>query len=221
MSLLTSPSKRFTRLLLLLALPLLLFSFAFMPPDEDEGLKIGKELPLTERSMPAIDGSASNLKSLAGENGLILVFSCNTCPFVIGNEDFPGWERQYNDLYAQAAAKNVGFVLVNSNEAQRDGVDSMEEMIEHARLESYKMPYVIDTQHALADALGAKTTPHVYAFDKELRLVYKGSIDNSWDSKREADANYLSDVIVYLGGGMKLKTHSTPPRGCSIKRITL
>jgi len=221
MSLLTSSSKRFNRLLLLLAIPLIGFSFAFMPPDEDEGLKIGKELPLAERVMPSIDGTESNLKSIAGENGLIVVFSCNTCPFVVGNEDFAGWERQYNDLYAQATVKNIGFVLVNANEGKRDGVDSMEKMIEHAATAGYKMPYVIDAQNELADALGAKTTPHVYAFDKELRLVYKGSIDNTWDSKREADANYLSEVIVYLGGGMKLKTHSTPPRGCSIKRVTL
>lgn len=221
MSLLTSSSKRFNRLLLLLALPVLLFSFAFMPSDEDEGLQIGKELPLAERLMPSIDGTELNLKNLAGENGLIVVFSCNTCPFVVGNEDFAGWEHKYNDLYEQAAAKKIGFVLVNSNEAKRDGADSMEEMIAHAKAEGYKMPYIIDAQHELADALGAKTTPHVYAFDKQLRLAYKGSIDNSWDSKREADANYLSDVIVYLGGGKKLREHSTSPRGCSIKRVTL
>lgn len=199
-----------------------MFSFGFMPTDEEEGLKIGKELPLAERSMPSIAGVEVNLKSLAGENGLIVVFSCNTCPFVVGNEDFAGWERQYNDLYEQATARNIGFVLVNSNEGKRDGVDSMEKMMERAKEQGYKMPYVLDAQHELADALGAKTTPHVYAFDKGLRLLYKGSIDNSWDSKRETEANYLADVIVYLGGeGKKLREQSTSPRGCSIKRITL
>ena len=57
------------------------------------------------------------------ENGVIVVFSCNTCPFVVGSSYFPGWENQYNALHSLAQNNDLGFVLINSNEAKRDGVD--------------------------------------------------------------------------------------------------
>lgn len=220
MSLLTNRKIRLSLLPLLIAVPLLLLSAMPTSGGEEEDLKIGQKLPLADQLMTATDGTSQALSAYAGKNGLIVVFSCNTCPFVVGNEDFPGWERQYNALSEKANAHGIGFVLVNANEAKRNGDDSMDAMIQRAAEQAYRMPYLLDKDHQLADAVGARTTPHVYAFDKELRLVYKGSIDNSWDSKREQDEYYLGAVIEHLDGGIKLRTQSTPPRGCSIKRIT-
>lgn len=211
--------KRISQLAGVLFLGAAIAMMSFKGNGEEEGLPIGAKLPHIEKHMPGVDGSNNSLGSYAKENGLIIVFSCNTCPFVVGSETFAGWEVQYNDLAKAAEKANIGFILVNSNEAKRDGDDSMEEMKAHAKAEKYKMPYVLDMNHVLADAVGAKTTPHVYAFDKKMQLSYKGSIDNSWDTKREKDIHYLNEVIASFQAGTPVAENSTPPRGCSIKRV--
>lgn len=184
----------------------------------DEGLKIGKKMPLGSYEMVGSDDEKYTLNALKKSNGLIVVFSCNTCPFVVGSSNFAGWEGQYNDIFEKASAQNIGMVLVNSNAAKRDNEDSKAEMKKHKKEQGYKMPYVIDKDAKLADALGAKTTPHVYMFDKDGKLVFKGSIDNSWDTKREKLETYLHDAIQAVGNGKEITNNSTTPRGCSIKR---
>jgi len=200
-------------------LPTFVLLMSFIIVEGDDELKFGEKVPLTDELLENIDGTSLSLEGLKKENGLIVIFSCNTCPFVVGNEDFEGWEKQYNDLYDAAQKSGLGLVLINSNEAKRDGDDSMKEMKSHAKKANYKMPYLIDKNSKLADAYGAKTTPHVFVMDKESKLVYKGSIDNIWDSKRTAIEPYLYDVIAYLSEGKELKNNDTPPRGCSIKRL--
>lgn len=219
MSLFTSNRKRFTLILFLFVIPTFMLCSAFINSGGDDSLKIGKKMPLPNRAMPGVDGSAHSLDELMKENGLIVIFSCNTCPFVVGNDDFEGWEKQYNALNKIATEKKIGFILVNSNEAKRDGADSMDEMKSHASEANYQMPYVVDPNSELANAVGAKTTPHVFVFNAGRKLIYKGSIDNTWDSKRTEEENYLNDVMNYLEEGGKLKENSTLPRGCSIKRV--
>ncbi len=196
----------------------LLMSFTIIVEGDNE-LKFGKKVPLTDVLLENIDGTSLSLESLKKENGLIVIFSCNTCPFVVGNEDFEGWEKQYNDLYDAAEKNGLGLLLINSNEAKRDGDDSLEKMKLHAAKANYKMPYLVDKNSKLADAYGAKTTPHVFVMDKESKLVFRGSIDNIWDSKRTAIEPYLYEVISHLSEGKELKNNDTPPRGCSIKRL--
>ena len=67
----------------------------------DSGI-IGETAPMIDSEMQSIDELNYSLKSLAKENGTLVIFSCNTCPFVVGNEDFEGWEKQYNDLSKKA-----------------------------------------------------------------------------------------------------------------------
>lgn len=184
----------------------------------DDGLKIGKKIPMMNAKMVGIDDQEYSLQGLMEETGLVVVFSCNTCPFVVGNDSFEGWEKQYNELYKKAKNAGLGFVLINSNEAKRDGDDSLEKMKEHAKEMGYKMNYLVDADSKLADAFGAKTTPHVFVINKLGKLAYKGSIDNSWDSKRTEDRPYLSEVIEALKNSTELKDEMTQPRGCSIKR---
>jgi hypothetical protein len=184
----------------------------------DDGLTIGKKMPLGNYELTGSDDATYTLTELKEENGLIVVFSCNTCPFVVGSDSFDGWEGQYNDIYKKARANNIGMVLVNSNVAKREGDDSKDEMADHKKDLGYDMPYVIDKDAKLADALGAKTTPHVYMFNGSGKLVFKGSIDNSWDTKREKLETYLYDAIAAVGSGSEITNNSTTPRGCSIKR---
>jgi peroxiredoxin len=191
------------------------FSYADKGPKP---LKVGKTAPLQDYAMNGIDGSSATLKSLKGDKGLLVVFSCNTCPFVVGAEKFPGWEVQYNPIHDLALSNGVKMVLINSNEAKRGGDDAMDAMKKRAEEKGYTMPYLVDTDSKLADAFGARTTPHVYLFDSGMKLVYTGSIDNTWDSKRTEDIPHLKNALTSLGKGEKIKAHTTDPRGCSIKR---
>lgn len=197
-------------------------AFTFSHPDEVKGLNIGDTAPLADTDMKGTDGNMYALSKQVGKKGLIVVFSCNTCPFVVGSESFAGWEGQYNDLYKMATSKGIGFMLVNSNQAKREGDDSMEAMINHAKEKSYatEMPYVVDENSALANAFGAKTTPHVYFFDENMKLIYQGAIDNTVDSKRKEDKNYLQDAMNSHAAGRPIAENTTPPRGCSIKRVS-
>jgi hypothetical protein len=91
---------------------------AFLP--EFEELQLGETAPMTNRMMKDISGSELSLSDVAGENGLLVIFSCNTCPFVIG------WEDRYPELAVRTAAHSMGMVLVNSNTRKRGNEDSME-----------------------------------------------------------------------------------------------
>jgi thioredoxin-related protein len=184
-------------------------------------IKKGTVLPLSDQQMLDVKtNSKMALKDYKKEKGLLVIFSCNTCPFVVGTPDFPGWERQYNRLFEQATKQNIGFILVNSNEAKRGKEDSIEEMIKRAEDQGYKMPYLVDENSTLANAFGAKTTPHIFLFNGDLKLVYSGSIDNIWDNKRTEEIPYLANAMDGLSQGKKIKPSATPPKGCSIKRKT-
>lgn len=203
------------------------FAYTFnetSPVEEGEevvatGLKIGDAWVLADRKMPSTSGDLVSLKSLSKDKGLLVIFSCNTCPFVVGNGDSEGWEGRYNGLAEKAADLNIGSVLVNSNEAKRPGDDSLEEMIKHAKDANYSMTYALDKESELANAFGAKTTPHVYLFNNEGSLVYMGAIDDNNGSAADVEKHYLIDAMNELAKGEAISTPSTRPLGCSIKRV--
>jgi len=169
--------------------------------------------------MKNANGEPSNIRMESQKNGVIVVFSCNTCPFVVGSSHFPGWENQYNALYKLSKDNDIGFVLINSNEAKRKGVDSYDKMKEHANANGYLMSYLLDEKSGLANFLKAKTTPHVFFFDGAFRLIYSGSIDNIWDGKRKKDIPFLKNAIESHLNNKKIKPKESSPKGCSIKRI--
>lgn len=210
--------KSIKGILVLFALAVVAMSFSLLSSDFTE-LSIGSQIPKADRKMKNVDGKEMSLSDAQKKNGLLVIFSCNTCPFVVGSSDFPGWEKEYNALYDQVTEGEIGMVLLNSNEAKRKDEDSFKSMKEHAAAKGYKMPYLVDQNSELADVFGARTTPHVFLFDGHGELVYKGSIDNSWDPKRQELDRYLDKALKSLLGGKKIETGDTQPKGCSIKRV--
>lgn len=186
-----------------------------------ETLTIGADLPTHETKMKDISGAELALADIKKENGLLVIFSCNTCPFVVGREGkSEGWENRYNDVKSWAEKSNVGFVLVNSNEGKRAGDDSFEKMQQHAIDAGYDgINYVVDENHVLADLFGANTTPHVFLFNKENKLVYTGAIDDNVNSKAEVKEQYLANALTNLAAGSEISPAETKNLGCSIKRV--
>jgi thioredoxin-related protein len=175
-------------------------------------LAIGEKAKYTDVKMPGVTDAYLSLDDLKQENGLVVIFSCNTCPFV------RAWEDRYNGIWELAAQNKVGMVLLNSNYTKRAGDDSLEAMKEHAAGKDYKMPYLMDQESLIANAWGGQTTPHVFFFDKDFRLVYKGAIDDNYKSAADVTKAYLKDAIVSLAAGKPIPVSETKPLGCSIKR---
>ena len=189
-------------------------------PVFGQELAIGEKAPMSTSPLLGVDGTSHTLLNLQEANGLLVVFSCNTCPFVVGNgTKTEGWEGRYNGLAELAESLQVGMVLVNSNEAKRDGDDSFTEMKNHARDAEYAMPYVVDEGSKLANACGARTTPHVYLFNSNLELTYRGSIDDNVNRSDEVTERYREVAMTRMAEGKKIKTAETKAVGCSIKRV--
>jgi hypothetical protein len=180
-----------------------------------EQISIGDKAPASNLKMANLDGLETSLDELKMENGLCVIFSCNSCPYVLA------WEDRYNEIQGICKSNKVGFVLVNSNEARRDGADSMEEMKAHAKDKGYgDYAYVIDENHNLADAFGATKTPDVFLFNGDLNLVYKGAIDDNKKDKNMVLKPYLKKAIDGMTRGQKIDPASTKAVGCSIKRVS-
>lgn len=189
--------------------------------DPQPELAIGAKAPLADALMMNVNGTQMSLETAAGPNGVLVVFSCNTCPFVVGNgEKSDGWEGRYNATAAFAKENGVSMVLVNSNEAKRDNHDSMEAMKAHAKENDYGMPYLLDSGHRLADAFGALKTPHVYLFDADMTLVYRGSIDDNVSDADAVSERYVENAITAVAAGKRCSVAETKAIGCSIKRVS-
>ena len=180
--------------------------------QKNSPLELGAIIPMSEELMINVTDEKMSLNSNFNENGLLVVFSCNTCPFVVM------WEDRYRQLEKICQINNVGMVYINSNEAKRDGEDSAEAMKNHAKSMGYTFPYLIDQNSAVANAFGAKTTPHIYLFDKNKTLVYKGAIDDNFRDISQVKETYLLDAIEQMVEGVDIKLKETNAKVCSIKR---
>lgn len=198
----------------LLLTSLIIALFTVTPPSEVKQLAIGDAAPKTDIKMKNTDGRSFSLDDVKQANGLCVVFSCNTCPYVIG------WENRYNDLAAFCKKNSVGFILVNSNEAQRASADSHAAMLAHAKEIGYgDYPYVVDTDHVLADAFGATKTPDVFLFNAKMELAYKGAIDDNMKDAKAVKQTYLTDAVSNMVAGKPCDPAETKALGCSIKRV--
>lgn len=174
-------------------------------------LDLGSILPLGDIKMADISGKDVSLNDAKGKNGLLVIFSCNTCPWVIA------WEDRYVELADTYKDKGVGIVAINSNEKQFETVDSMKEMQAHAKEQGYNFYYTMDNGSKLASEFGATRTPHIYLFDKKDKLVYRGAIDDNARKPDKVENTYLADAIDNMLAGSAIDPTATKALGCAIK----
>ena len=174
-------------------------------------LDLGSILPLGDIKMADISGKDVSLNDAKGKNGLLVIFSCNTCPWVIA------WEDRYVELAETYKDKGVGIVAINSNEKQFETVDSMKEMQAHAKEQGYNFYYTMDNGSKLASEFGATRTPHIYLFDKKDKLVYRGAIDDNARKPDKVENTYLADAIDNMLAGNTIDPTATKALGCAIK----
>ena len=191
-----------------------LFAVSSLAAQDIQQLPLGSTLPLGNVQMEDVSGRNFTLDGVKGEKGLLVIFSCNTCPWVVK------WEDRYPVVQELAEANDIGMILINPNEDYRDKGDGMQDMILYAEKAGYTLPYVLDKNHLVADAFGASRTPHVYLFDAEDRLVYVGAIDDNANSAAEVEDFYIKDAIEQLSTGQAITRASTKSIGCTIKRLS-
>jgi len=199
--------KAFFTLLLLPVLALMAFNVL-------EPLPIGAEMPKADVKLKDVSGKEITLKSAMKENGLLVIFSCNTCPVV------KGYQERMNEVCKWTLGKNVGVVLLNPNEASRDRGDGYDDMKKYAEKEKFCWYYTLDKNHELADAFGASRTPEVFLFNKDGKLVYHGAIDDNPSDASRVNRKHLELAVEEMISGKDVSTKKTKSVGCSIKRMS-
>ena len=176
-------------------------------------LNIGQKMPMQEVKIFDISEESMTLNENIKSNGILVVFTSNSCPFVVM------WEDRYKILEEKCMNSDLGMVYINSNQAKRDGDDSVEEMKKHSIKMGYTYPYLIDKNSKIANSFGAKTTPHIFLFNKKKVLVYKGAIDDNYNSINDVTKNYLLDAMQEVSDQKSVSVSETKAVGCSIKRV--
>jgi peroxiredoxin len=160
--------------------------------------------------LPGVDGRTHTLEEYADAAVLVLVQSCNHCPYVIA------WEGRINDLQREFRDRGVSIVAISSNDAEEYPADSFEAMIEHARDAGYAFDYLYDESQEVARALGAERTPEAFVYDAGRRLVYHGAVDDSREEEG-VTRQYLRDAIEAALAGETPAVADTPAVGCTVK----
>ena len=179
----------------------------------NDPLPIGSPLPHPEVKMKDVSGKEISFNDARKKNGLLVMFTCNTCPYVIRNQS------RTKEACAFASANEIGVALLNSNEGQRSDDDSYAAMKEYATAQGYNWYYLVDNRSAMADAFGANRTPECFLFDKDGKLVYHGAIDDNPSDASSVTRKHLLTAMTELNNGKEITVKESRSVGCSIKRL--
>lgn len=175
----------------------------------DMTLHLGDEAP--EFALPGVDGRTYSLGSFAGKAVLVVVFSCNHCPYVQAYEDrLVAIQRDYE-------GQGLQLVAINSNDDVDYPEDSFEQMIARAEARGFNFPYLRDASQQIARVYGATHTPQLFVFDRPRRLRYQGKIDDNWQQPQKVTRRYLREAVEALLQGRQPAEPATHAIGCTIK----
>jgi hypothetical protein len=197
--------------ILFAAIPLAAISILALNPVADP-LPIGSSLPKPEVKMKDISGKDVSFKDAMKKNGLLVMFSCNTCPVV------KRYQSRINEVSKYALNKEIGVILLNPNEAYRDNGDSYDDMKSYAKSNGFNWYYVMDDNSAMADVFGANRTPELFLFNNEGKLAYHGAIDDNSSSETEVSRKHAIIAIDEMTAGKDVSMKITRSVGCTIKR---
>jgi thiol-disulfide isomerase/thioredoxin len=159
-----------------------------------------------------LTGNNVSLGDIRSDKATVVMFICNHCPFVIHvNEELVRLGNDYK-------AKGISFVAISSNDVVNYPQDGPEKMAEHAKKVGYPFPYLYDETQEIAHDYKAACTPDIYLFDKDLKLVYRGQLDDSRPGNGiEVTGKDLRAALDAVLAGEKVNPEQTPSIGCNIK----
>lgn len=163
-------------------------------------------------SLPATDGKTYTLDEVKGPKGLLVMFICNHCPYVIGILD------RLQDEVAALHDMGIGVAAISANDANTHPADSFENMVKLAEREGFGFPYLYDESQAVARAYGAVCTPDFFGFDAKLGLHYRGRLDDAGKGPKSAvTRRELVEGMRLMVDTGKGPLQQMPSMGCSIK----
>ena len=172
-------------------------------------LSIGSNLP--SFNLKGIDGNFYSPDSYTGANALIIMFSCNHCPYV------QAYEGRMIDIQNKYKEKGIHVVAINSNDDVSYPDDSFENMKQRAKEQNFNFLYLRDEDQSIAKSFDATHTPEIFLFDKNSKLVYHGKIDDNWQEPEKVVNHYLEDAIDELLENKEISVPETYSIGCTIK----
>ncbi len=172
-------------------------------------LQIGARAP--DFRLPATDGKTYALSDFADAPVLVVFFTCNHCPYVIGSDE------STRRIAEKFSPRGVRFVAINSNSANTYAEDNFPHMVERMREHKFPWIYLHDETQEAARAYGALRTPHFYVFNRERQLIYTGrAVDNPRQADR-ATTNDLERALTEHLAGKLVNVPVTNPIGCNVK----
>jgi peroxiredoxin len=166
--------------------------------------------PLPSFSLPDTEGGTESAPLDDAPPVTVVIFTCNHCPYVVA------WNPRIRAVAEEYQSRGVRFLQISSNDETKYPADSYQHMQEFFRNQSWPFPYLYDESQEVARDFGAQTTPHVFVFDGEQKLRYRGAPDGDHSDKSQ-NAVWLRDALDDLLAGKPVENAETPPRGCSIK----
>src|SRR4029079_5514840 len=176
-------------------------------------LPIGATLPHPDKKMKDVAGMEVSFRDATNTKGLLVMFSCNTCPVV------QAYQSRTIEICNYAKSRDIGVILLNSNEASRGDGDSFNDMKDYASAQRYNWPYVVDENSVMANAFGATRTPECFLFNSENKLVYHGAIDDNQNGPDEVTRKHLKIAMDEMLQGRDVQVKTTRSVGCTIKRL--
>ncbi|MDH5782696.1 MAG: thioredoxin family protein [Candidatus Bathyarchaeota archaeon] len=167
--------------------------------------------PAPDFNLPGVDGKDYGLDDFKDKKIVIVMFSCNHCPYVKAYED------RFVELQRDYEGKGVVLIAINPNDDKKYREDSFENMKIRARQKSFNFPYLRDENQSVARAYGAERTPEVFVLDEKRTLRYHGRIDDNVYDPRQVRQHYVRDALDSLLEGEKVPLENTEPVGCTVK----
>lgn len=175
-------------------------------------LKLGQPAP--DFNLPGVDGKNHSLASFKDKKVLVILFTCNHCPYV------QAWEDRVIAIqrdYGPSDKGGVQIVAINANETRNYPEDSFDKMVIRTREKRFNFPYLRDEDQSVAKAYDAACTPEIYVFDSERRLRYHGRVDDNYQDPKAVKSHDLRDALDDLSASRPVRKPETPAMGCSIK----
>ncbi len=187
-----------------------------MALTESQMIDLGAEappfsLPTANAEADERSGQTRALSDYAEVEALVVVFTCNHCPYA------QHVEPALIEMARAYQKRGVAFVAISSNNAETHPQDSFEKMAERAEVKGYPFPYLYDESQETARAYGAACTPDFFVFDKDRRLAYRGRFDETRPGKAEAHGGDLSAALDELLETGEITGAQQPSIGCNIK----
>jgi peroxiredoxin len=202
------PSKRLPVLCLLVATLPAVAAAGRYNPDRS----IGDVVPAWS-NLPGTDSQRHSWQDVAGSDLVVVVFTCNSCPYAVDYEDRINALVNRHPPATAGAAPRVAVVAINANPVAADALPAMQA---RAEARGFRFPYLFDERQEVARSFGAVRTPEFFLLDRQRRILYMGAMDDAADAT-QVRATFLDDAIAAALAGRGVPVAETPPVGCMIR----